>query len=116
MAAVILSGEVRLPSPTDLSAGALLLVRLVSAPYADAPGKTLAETERMVSGACVTALSFALRVRPDDLPSAGLLFEAELRRGGGSRLRPGDFLSTRSVAWSPAAGTRAITILLEPVS
>jgi hypothetical protein len=111
-----LSGEARLPSLTDLGSGALLLVRLVSAPLADAPGTTLAEASFTVSGAGVTILPFALCVGSGDLPFEGLLLEAELRRGGGSRLRPGDFLSTKSVAWSLAASAQAVIIPLQRVA
>ena len=93
-----------LPGPADLC-NALLIVRLLDHALPDFPGPMLGLTRREVSGLAMLRLPFRLRLRRAIIPGSAPILYAELRAQAGRRLRPGDWLTTRRVAWRPGSWT-----------
>ena len=96
-------GVVVLPEPADLD-GAVLTVRLRDTAMADAPAPLLALVRRQVTQRNARCLDFVLPLDAALPEGARPALEVELLAGDGRALGPGDWLTTKNIAWHGVQG------------
>lgn len=110
--AVVIEGAIVLDAPRTLT-GASAEVQLRARAMTDAPAPLVARADVPILAGEVDRLPFRLEAQVDD--EADYVLGAEIRLGGGDRLRPGDLLTTVQRSWR--AGTQCAAVLkVKPIS
>jgi uncharacterized lipoprotein YbaY len=110
MSRTIIRGWIQLPSPQSFD-GAVAIVGLDDVTQIDAPSKRLAETAIQPIKGSVDRIPFRLEAEGELPTRNSYVLAAEIRCSGEGRIRPGDFLTTVAVPWTPgSAGDHAVEV------
>jgi uncharacterized lipoprotein YbaY len=104
---VVVEGKIVLGAAMKLDR-ALVEVRLLRAPLADAPATTVASARQPCSGEQVREIAFRLAAEVE--PDLDYVLAAEVRRRGGGRLEPGDLLTVESYGWRYGDGRAKLKV------
>jgi uncharacterized lipoprotein YbaY len=99
MRKVSIRGWIQLPSPQRFD-GATAIVGLDDVTLIDASSKRIAETVIEGISGRPDRIPFSLQAEWDFRARDSYVLAAEVRRSGGDRLGPGDFVTTVAVPWT----------------
>jgi uncharacterized lipoprotein YbaY len=110
---VVIEGGVLIDPPAAFE-NALAIVRLRDTRMADAPSEDVASIRIPCSGTAVRRIPFRIAATID--PERDYSLAAEVRRGGGDRLRPGDLLTVEHHGWRADDRGRDVALRTRTVS